>query len=101
MLLVRKTCFDSGYMFCISYCPFGRMAPIFYGEVDSEPEVFFSVLTQNGELCSVDASFFSLVAHLALGKLDTTFTSFTWPRCVMMDSIFPRSARHFPPPLRN
>ena len=57
--------------------------------------LFFSVLTQNGEVCSVDASVFSLVAQLALGKLDTTFTSFAWLRRMMMDSIFHRLARHF------
>ena len=34
----------------------GRNAHIFYGEVNSYPEVFFFVLTQNGEVCSVDAS---------------------------------------------
>ena len=75
---------------------FGRFAPIFYSEVDSEPEVFFSVLTRNGEVCSVDASVFSLVAQLALGKLDTTVTSFTWLRRAMVDKLFfRRSVRHF------
>ena len=36
------------------------------------------------------------VRELALGKLDTTSTSFTWLRRVMMDSIFsPLSAAFF------
>ena len=35
---------------------FGRTAHNFYVNVNSNPEVFFSVLTQNGEVCSVDAS---------------------------------------------
>ena len=34
----------------------GRNAHSSYGEVNSNPEVFFFVLTQNGEVCSVDAS---------------------------------------------
>ena len=34
----------------------GRNAYIFCGEVNSNPEVFFFVLTQNGEVCSVDVS---------------------------------------------
>ena len=35
---------------------FGRILHHFCVDVDLDPEVFFSVLTQNGEVCSVDAS---------------------------------------------
>ena len=34
----------------------GRIAHSFYGRANSKPEVFFFVLPQNGEVCSVDAS---------------------------------------------
>ena len=34
-------------------------------------------------------------AQFALGKLDTTFTSFTWLTRVTMERIFRRSVRHF------
>ena len=35
---------------------FGRISSIFQVDLDSDPEVFLSVLTQNGEVCSADAS---------------------------------------------
>ena len=37
-------------------CAFGRFAHIFHGDVDSNPAVFVSVLTRNGEVCLADAS---------------------------------------------
>ena len=81
MLLVRKYLVRQWIHVCISCGAFGRIAPIF-DEVDSDPEVFH--LCSHAEWRSV----LSLVAQLALGKLDISFTSFTWLRCVMMDSIF-------------
>ena len=63
ILQLRNAWFDSGYMFCISAWRLRTTVHIFYGEVDSDPEVFFSVLLQNGEVCSVEASVFSLVTH--------------------------------------
>ena len=54
----------------------GRNAHIFDCEVNSNPEVFFFVLTQNGELCSVDAS-----GALKSGIL---CTSCTWLTVCMM-----------------
>ena len=56
VLLVRNAWFDSGYLFCGSLGVFGRITHIFHVDVDSDFEAFFSVLTQNGEVCSVDAS---------------------------------------------
>ena len=57
-------------------------------------DVVFSALAEWRSVLS-RASVFSLVAQLALGKLDITFTSFTWLRRVMIDSIFRCSVRHF------
>ena len=34
----------------------GRISHNFYVDLDSDPEIFLSVLTQNGEVCSADAS---------------------------------------------
>ena len=52
----RDAWLDSEYMLCISTDAFGRIAHNFYVAVDSNPEVFFFALTQNGEVCSVAAS---------------------------------------------
>ena len=65
----RNAWLDSGYTFYVRAWRFWTICAHF---------LRCAVLTLNGEVCSVDASVFSLVAQLALGKLDTTFTSFTW-----------------------
>ena len=51
---------------------FGQISHNFYVDVDSDPEVFLSVLMQNGEVCSADASARSPLmrcSHLELWKL--------------------------------
>ena len=54
------------------YLAFGQISHNFYVDVDSDPEVFLSVLMQNGEVCSADASARSPLmrcSHLELWKL--------------------------------
>ena len=48
--------FYSGYISCFSTPGFWTNFPAFLVDLDSDPEAFLSVLTQNGEVCSVDAS---------------------------------------------
>ena len=55
-VLGRNTWFDSGCMLCFSTPGFWSNFPIFLVDLDSDPEAFLSVLTQSGEVCSVDAS---------------------------------------------
>ena len=53
---MRYTWLDSGYMLCINTSGFWTNFPVFLVELDSDPEAFLSVLRQNGELSSVNAS---------------------------------------------
>ena len=78
-LFGRNAWLDSGYMFRISTWRFGRIAHIFYGEVDSNSEVF--CLRSHAEWRSVLSRCFSSqswYALLALGNLEITFTRLTW-----------------------
>ena len=80
-----KTWFDSGCMFCIRCGAFGRMAPIFYGEVDSDPEVVF--LRSLAEWRSVLSRCFSFHPFRTV-RTGQYFLSFMRLRRVMMESIF-------------
>ena len=54
--LGRNAWLDLEYLFCISTGLSERIAHKFYVAVDSNPEVWVSVLAQNVEVCFVDAS---------------------------------------------
>ena len=54
----RNACLDSGYTFCASALLLNVISHFFYVEVDSNLKCSLSVLTQNGEVCSADASVF-------------------------------------------
>ena len=75
-----NTWFDSGYMFCISCGATAKWVRIL--------KSFLSVLTQNGDVCSVDASVFHPLLHSSHLEPGQFFLSFMWLRRVMMECIF-------------
>ena len=55
-VLGRNASFACGYMLCFGTPGFWTIVPVLLVDLDSDPEAFLSVLTQIGEVCSVDAS---------------------------------------------
>ena len=74
MILWRNVWLDIGYMFCISFWLPGSHV--------------FGVFTQNGEVCSVDASVFSPARDARTWKPGNFSSNFTWLVAVMRVRIF-------------